>query len=136
MDLGFYFSSNEMVIRSSSSFSESCNISANDQPKQHTIMQLIKISRPSSTALPRRWRRGSERSACKHMVGSSNPSSNRPESLKQVVTAPLPNARHWVRVSRPINGCLFWSGTNHSKQTLLFYISKNSKKGREVSSLI
>ena len=36
---------------------------------------------------------------CKRKVGCSNPSWDRPKSLKQVVTAPLPNARHYVWVS-------------------------------------
>ena len=44
---------------------------------------------------PWRWRSGLERK-----VRCSNPSSDRPRSLKQVVTAPLLNARQQVRVSR------------------------------------
>ena len=49
---------------------------------------------------PRRWRSGLERSPLKRKVGCSNPSFNRPKSLKQVVTAPLTNTRHSVWVSR------------------------------------
>ena len=41
------------------------------------------------TALPRRWRSGPERSPRKRKVGCSNPSRDRPESLKKVVTALL-----------------------------------------------
>ena len=36
----------------------------------------------------------------KRKVGCSNPRRDRPKSLKQVVTAPLPNAQHQVWVSR------------------------------------
>ena len=49
---------------------------------------------------PRRWRSGLYRSPCKRKVKCSNPSSNRPNSIKQVVIAPLTNSRHYVRVSR------------------------------------
>ena len=45
---------------------------------------------------PRRWRSGLERSPRKRKVGCSNPGRKRPKSLKQIVTAPLPNARHQV----------------------------------------
>ena len=43
---------------------------------------------------PQRWRSGLEHSPRKRKVGCSNPSRHRPKSLKQEVTAPLPNARH------------------------------------------
>ena len=41
-----------------------------------------------------------ERSPRKQEVECSNPSRDRPKSLKQAVTVPLPNARHEVWVSR------------------------------------
>ena len=41
-----------------------------------------------------------ERSPPKRKVGCSNPSRDRPKSLKQVVTAPLPNTHHLMWVSR------------------------------------
>ena len=44
-----------------------------------------------NTAKPRRWRSGLERSPRKRKIGCSNPSSDKPKSFKQVVTAPLPN---------------------------------------------
>ena len=45
----------------------------------------------------REWRSGLERS---NPSGCSNHSRDKPKSLKQVVTAPLSNAGHWVLVSR------------------------------------
>ena len=41
-----------------------------------------------------RWRSELEWSPRKRKVGCSNPSRDRTKSLKQIVTAPLPNARH------------------------------------------
>ena len=41
-----------------------------------------------------------ERSPRKRKVGCSKPGHDKPKSLKQVVTVPLPNARHRVRMSR------------------------------------
>ena len=43
---------------------------------------------------PRRSRSRIERLPRKRKVGFSNPNRDRPKLLKQVVTAPLPNARH------------------------------------------
>ena len=42
---------------------------------------------------------GSERSPRKRKVVCSNPRRDKPKSLKQIVTAPLPNTRHKVKVS-------------------------------------
>ena len=49
-----------------------------------------------STPIVKPWPRRSwiERWPRKRKVGRSNPSSDRPKSLKQVMTAPLTNARH------------------------------------------
>ena len=44
--------------------------------------------------LPRRWWSGLERSPRKRKVGCSNPCRNRPNSLREVVTVPQPNAWH------------------------------------------
>ena len=49
---------------------------------------------------PPLWRSGLERSPRKRKFGCSNPSRDRPKSLNRKVTAPLPNARNWVVVSR------------------------------------
>ena len=46
--------------------------------------------------LPRRWRSGLERSPCKRKSGYSNPSRDRPKSLKPVVTTLLSKARQQV----------------------------------------
>ena len=58
---------------------------------------------------PRRWRSRWERSPCMRKVECSNPSCNRPNSLKRVVTAPVPNARQQAWVSRV-------PGDSHYKQ--------------------
>ena len=48
----------------------------------------------------RRWRSRLERSPNKQKVRCSNPCRDRPMSLKQAMTAPLPNVTQYVRVSR------------------------------------
>ena len=52
---------------------------------------------------PRWWRSGLERSPRKRKVGCTNPSCVRPKTLKQVVTASLTTARHYVWAPRVLD---------------------------------
>ena len=54
-------------------------------------------------AKPRRWRSGLERWPRVRNVRRSNPSRDRPKSLKRVETAPLLNARQYVSLDMIIN---------------------------------
>ena len=70
--------------------------------------------------VPRRWRSRLERSPRKRKFGCSNPSRDRPKSQNQVVTAALPNARQYVRVSRVLGDyhvCIYT--IVHAKELLL-----------------
>ena len=58
---------------------------------------------------PTRWRSPLERAPRMRKFGCSNPSHGRPKSEKQVVTAPLLNARQQVRVLRVL-------GDDHNKR--------------------
>ena len=58
------------------------------------IMYYINQIQCKLWKLLQRWRSGLERSPRKRKVGCSNPNRDRPKSLKQVMTAKLPNARH------------------------------------------
>ena len=65
--------------------------------KKYSVTQRKKLLKDHRTII-------SPRSPGKRKVGCSNPSCDRPKSLKQVVTDPMPNARHWVSVSRVLGG--------------------------------
>ena len=68
------------------------------------MLQLYKrviLKSVLSSLEPRWWRSGLERSLSIWKVGCSNPSRDRPKSYKQVVTAPLPNARQYVCFTGP-----------------------------------
>ena len=72
-----------------------------------------------------------ERSPRMRKVGCSNPGRDRPKSLTQVVTVPLPNARHQVRMSRVLgddlkNGCPVSQQVWHAKEPSLL----NGRKRR------
>ena len=84
-------------MSSQGGLSERCNIATFSQT---VIFDGVKSSAITKQLLiivikkPRRCRIGLERSPRKRKVECSNPRRDKLKSLKQVVTAPLPNARH------------------------------------------
>ena len=75
------------------------------------------------------WRSGLERWPRKRKVGCSNLSRDRPKSLKQLVTAPLPNARQKVRMSPVL-------GDDHKKTDAPCHIRCGTLKNPHCSTAI
>ena len=94
----WWYDPQEVSVSSHGGLSERCNIAtfsqtvifdANGVKNSATTKQFLIIV----IKKPRRCRIGLERSPRKRKVECSNPNRDRLKSLKQVVTAPLPNAR-------------------------------------------